>query len=77
MGPITLFGTIYESHCIISNNFYLYLQYFQLKIFSFNKIADLKRTLTYAYKCKQDTLGPEESVLENKNKTTKFTLAIT
>ena len=29
MGPIVLFGTIHRSHCIISANFYLYLQYFQ------------------------------------------------
>ena len=28
IGPIVLFGTIYESHCTISANFYLYLQYF-------------------------------------------------
>ena len=33
-----LFGTIYKSHCTISANFYLYLQYFQQKVFSFNKI---------------------------------------
>jgi len=25
MGPIALFGTIYEFHCTISANFYLYL----------------------------------------------------
>ena len=29
MGPIALFGTIYGSYCIISINFYFYLQYFQ------------------------------------------------
>ena len=29
MSFITLFGTIHRSHCIISTNFYLYLQYFQ------------------------------------------------
>ena len=38
MDPIALFGTIYESHCTISANFYLYLKYFQQKVFSFNKI---------------------------------------
>ena len=34
-----LFGTIYGSHCTISANFYFYLQYFQQKVFSFNKIS--------------------------------------
>ena len=34
-----LFGTIHKSHCIISANFYFYLQYFQQKVFSFNKIS--------------------------------------
>ena len=38
MGPTTLFDTIYGFHYTISVNFYLYLQYFQQKIFSFNKI---------------------------------------
>ena len=38
IGLITLFRTIYESYCIILTNFYLYLQYFQQKVFSFNKI---------------------------------------
>ena len=28
IGPIVLFDTIYKSHCTISANFYLYLQYF-------------------------------------------------
>ena len=37
--PTALFGTIYGSHCIISANFYLYLQYFQQKIFNFSKIS--------------------------------------
>ena len=36
MGPSALFGTIYEFHYIISANFYLYLQYFQQKVFSFS-----------------------------------------
>ena len=36
---MTLFGTIYGFQCTISANFYLYLQYFQQKIFSFNKIS--------------------------------------
>ena len=38
MSPTTLFGTIHESQCTISVNFYLYLQYFQQNVFSFNKI---------------------------------------
>ena len=33
------FGTIYGSHYTILANFYLYLQYFQQKNFSFNKIS--------------------------------------
>ena len=39
MGLTALFGTIHGSHCTISTNFYLYLQYFQQKIFSFSKIS--------------------------------------
>ena len=39
MGSTTLFGTIHRFHYIISANFYLYLQYFQQKNFSFNKIS--------------------------------------
>ena len=38
MGTITIFDTIYGSYYTISVNFYLYLQYFQQKIFNFNKI---------------------------------------
>ena len=40
MSPIALFGTIYGSHYTISTNFYLYLRYFQQKIFRFNKINE-------------------------------------
>ena len=29
MSPIAFFGTIHESHCTISTNFYLHLLYFQ------------------------------------------------
>ena len=36
---IALFGIIYGSHYFISANFYLYLQYFQQKIFCFSKIS--------------------------------------
>ena len=39
MNPTILFGTIHESYYTISTNFYLYLLYFQQKIFSFNKIS--------------------------------------
>ena len=38
-GPIALFDTIHESHYTISANFYLYLQYFQQKVFNFSKIS--------------------------------------
>ena len=33
------FNTIYGYHCIILNNFYLYLLYFQQKVFNFNQIS--------------------------------------
>ena len=42
MGPNVLFVTIHKSHYTISVNFYLYLQYFQQKVFSFNKISGLE-----------------------------------
>ena len=35
---IVLFDIIHEFHYTISANFYLYLQYFQQKVFNFNKI---------------------------------------
>ena len=38
MGPNAFFDTIHGSHGTISANFYLYLQYFQQKVFSFSKI---------------------------------------
>ena len=34
-----IFATIHGSHYTISANFYLYLQYFQQKVFSFSKIS--------------------------------------
>ena len=34
-----LFGIIYGFYCTISTNIYLYLQYFQQKVFSFSKIS--------------------------------------
>ena len=39
IGFTTLFGTIHESHYIILASFYIYLQYFQQKVFNFNKIS--------------------------------------
>ena len=39
MDPVVLFGTIHGPYYTISANFYLYLQYFQQKIFSFSKIS--------------------------------------
>ena len=38
MGLTALFDAIHRSHYTISANFYLYLQYFQQKIFNFSKI---------------------------------------
>ena len=37
ISSIALFDIIHGSHCTILANFYLYLQYFQQKIFSFSK----------------------------------------
>ena len=37
MGLTALFGTIHGSHCTISAEFYIYLQYSQQKIFNFSK----------------------------------------
>ena len=42
MSFTALFDTIYRPHCIISTKFYLYLQYFQNKFFSFNKISGIQ-----------------------------------
>ena len=39
MDPIAIFGTIHGFHCTISANFYIYLWYFQQKVFSFSKIS--------------------------------------
>ena len=39
MSLTILFGTIYRSYCTILANFYLYLQYFQQKNFSFSNIS--------------------------------------
>ena len=45
MDPNVLFVTIHKSHCTISANFYLYLQYFQQKVFSFSKISGFQTNL--------------------------------
>ena len=45
MDSTTLFGTIHGSHYTISANFYLYLQYVQQKVFSFNKISQSQTDL--------------------------------
>ena len=42
MSPIALVDTIYGSHYTISANFYLYLQYFQQKVFSLSKISEFQ-----------------------------------
>jgi len=39
MGLTVFFDIIRESRYTISANFYLYLQYFQQKVFNFNKIS--------------------------------------
>ena len=49
MSLITLFDTIYKFHCTISVNFYLYLQYFQQKVFSFSKINNSQTNLKYVF----------------------------
>ena len=38
-GSYCTFGTIHESHYTILANYYLYLQYFQQKVFNFGKIS--------------------------------------
>ena len=40
MSSIVLFDTIHEPYYFISTNIYFYLQYFQQKIFNFNKINE-------------------------------------
>ena len=48
LSSTAFFGTIHESYYTISVNFYLYLQYFQQKNFSFNKISK-SQTNPYIY----------------------------
>ena len=56
-GPTALFGIIYESHYTISVNFYFYLQYFQQKNFSFNKINGSQTNPKFAYLLAKHALG--------------------
>jgi len=42
MGFIAYFGTIYGFYYTISVNFYIYLQYFQQKIFNFSTISEFQ-----------------------------------
>ena len=42
MNSTTLFDTVHGSHCTISTNFYLYLQYFQQLVFNFSKISGIQ-----------------------------------
>ena len=51
IGSTAFFGTIYESHCTISTNIYLNIQYFQQKVFSFSKISGSQ---TDSYQKKKD-----------------------
>ena len=46
MNPIALFGTIHEFYYTILADFYLYLLYFQQKVFSFNKISEFQTNPT-------------------------------
>ena len=41
MSPTALFDTIHGSYCIISANFYLYLQYFQQKVLNETTLSSL------------------------------------
>ena len=52
MSPTALFGIIHESHCTILTNSYLYLQYFQQKIFSFSKISGFQMDTKLSYEMK-------------------------
>jgi len=56
-GSIALFGTIHEFCYTISANFYFYLQYFQQKILSFNKISRSQTNPKFAYLLGKHALG--------------------
>ena len=55
-GPTAFFSTIHRSHCTISSNFYIYLQYFQQKIFNFSKISGSQTDPKYFDSKKFDTI---------------------
>ena len=57
LGIIVFFGTIHESHYIILTNFYLYLQYFQQKVFSFSKISGHQSDLGFCFSLFLSKLG--------------------
>ena len=50
MSPTALFSIIHGPYCTISTNFYLYLQYFQQKIFSFSKMSGSQTLLHLHFK---------------------------
>ena len=56
IGSIILFGTIYGFHCTILVNFYLYLQYFQQKVFNFSKISKSQTDLVCIWLCLKSQL---------------------
>ena len=58
MSLAVLFDIIHEVHYTISANFYLYLQYFQQKVFNFNKINKFQKTLE-PYICADIMVGDE------------------
>ena len=57
-----LFGIIYRFYCTISVNFYLYLQYFQQKVFSFSKISGFQIDLSIFSKISGIQTHPNELV---------------
>ena len=59
---MVLFVIIYRFHCTISVNFYLYLQYFQQKLFSFNKISGSQINLSVFSKISGIQTHPNELV---------------
>ena len=55
MGLTALFGTIYRFYCTILANFYLYLQYFQQKVFNFSKISGSQCVVLTRLKDKEES----------------------
>ena len=64
MGLTALFDTIHGSHCIVSTNFYLYLQYFQQKVFNFNKISESQMDPKYVPSSQKRPNKKRESILD-------------